>query len=86
MKTVYVCIGSACHLKGSYPVMTELIRLQSETPLEHAYEIKAVFCLGHCTNAVSVQVDEGPVFSLSPATVAEFHRTVLCGGDAIRPE
>ncbi len=85
MKTVYVCIGSACHLKGSYPVMTELTRLQAETPPEHAYELKAVFCLGHCTGAVSVRVDDGPVLALSPAGVAEFHRTVICGdGDAGR--
>ncbi|MDD2458869.1 MAG: NAD(P)H-dependent oxidoreductase subunit E [Eubacteriales bacterium] len=78
MKTVYVCIGSACHVKGSYPVIAELTRLQDKTPPEHAYEIKAVFCLGHCTRAVSVRIDDGPVQTVSPSTVTEFHRSVLC--------
>lgn len=78
MRTVFVCIGSACHVKGSYSVIRELTRLQNQTPVEHAYEIKAVFCLGQCTRAVSVRIDDGPVHSVSPATVAEFHQSVLC--------
>jgi NADH:ubiquinone oxidoreductase subunit E len=70
MMKVSVCIGSACHIKGSYNVLNSLQQLREEYGLAEKLEINAVF--GHCTEAVSVQVDNGEVQSVSGSTVRNF--------------
>ena len=69
---INVCIGSACHLKGSYNVIVSLQQLIEEYQVADDVEINAVFCLGHCTEAVSVRIDDGDVQSVSGATAREF--------------
>ncbi|MGI6168926.1 MAG: (2Fe-2S) ferredoxin domain-containing protein [Christensenellales bacterium] len=71
--TIHVCIGSACHLKGSYSVINALQSLIEEHDVGEQVEISAVFCLGHCTQAVSVQIEgEEPVHSLHTENVRRF--------------
>ena len=72
MKTINVCVGSACHLKGAYQIVNRLQRVVEEKNLEDRVVIKAAFCLGHCTNAVSVKVDDGEVLSLKEGEVEVF--------------
>lgn len=76
---INVCIGSACHLKGSYNIITSLQEILEEQDLGDQIELKAVFCLGNCQNGVSVQIDDRPeLFSVTPKTVQEFFdRSVL---------
>jgi NADH:ubiquinone oxidoreductase subunit E len=69
---IQVCIGSACHLKGAYNVINSLQQLINENNLQDKVTLKAAFCLGHCTGAVSVQVDDGPVLSVCDNTVGQF--------------
>ena len=73
---IKVCSGSACHLKGSYEIISSLqsILEEEEVPKE-VVDVSAVFCMGECTKAVSVQVNDDPVCSLSPGTVKEFFET-----------
>lgn len=70
--TITVCIGSSCHLKGSYDIVSELQRLIRENYLEDKVSIKASFCLGNCTKAVSVKINDGDVLSVSKENVTEF--------------
>lgn len=79
MKTINVCVGSACHLKGAYQVVNRLQKIVEEKKLEDQVLIKAAFCLGHCTNAVSVQVNQGPVISLTEEEVETFLEEQLQG-------
>jgi len=69
---ISVCIGSACHLKGSYNVINALQQLVEEYRLAGSVEVYASFCLGHCAQAVSVRIDDRAVQSVSSATVREF--------------
>ncbi len=69
---IRVCIGSACHLKGSYNVINSLQQLVEEYRVADEVEIHASFCLGVCSQAVSVKIDEGDVQSVSGATVRDF--------------
>ena len=71
MKTIEVCIGSACHLKGSYEVIEALKRNIEQYDMEDQVDLKASFCLGNCMNAVSVKMD-GKLFSLLPETTDDF--------------
>ena len=67
-----VCIGSACHIKGSYNVINAFQQLIEEYNLFEKVDLKAVFCLGDCTTAVSVQTDDGEVYSVSGLTARKF--------------
>lgn len=71
MMTINICIGSACHLKGSYNVVSELQELIEDNKLGDKVELTGVFCLGHCTDAVSVQIDE-EIFSVNTDNVNDF--------------
>lgn len=75
MMTIKVCIGSACHLKGSYNVINSFQQLSEEYGVTEEVEIDAIFCLGCCTEAVSVKIDNGSVQGVSPATVRRFFVT-----------
>lgn len=65
MVTVAVCVGSSCHLKGAEDVITGLMELIEKSGMEHCVELKGCFCLGHCTEGVTIKVDEEIVASVS---------------------
>jgi len=71
---VSVCIGSACHVKGSYNVINAFQQSIEEYNLSDKVDLKAVFCLGHCSDAVSVKIDDGEVFSVSGLTAKSFFK------------
>ena len=73
MMVINVCIGSACHLKGSYNIVSELQEMIEENKLGDKVELTGVFCLGHCTDAVSVQIGE-EIFSVNTDNVGEFFK------------
>lgn len=58
MLNVYICVGSSCHLKGSYHIIKAFQELITKYHLENKVELKASFCLEHCTKGVSVKVEE----------------------------
>lgn len=48
MTSVSVCIGSSCHLKGSYEVIQLFKEEIKKRRLEDKIELKGAFCLGDC--------------------------------------
>lgn len=72
MIQVHVCIGSACHIKGSYNVINSLQQLIEEYGVATKVEVESSFCLGHCTQAVSVRINDGDVHSVSGSTARKF--------------
>lgn len=76
---IEVCVGSACHLKGAYNVIKSLEKLIEEKGLKERVMVKAAFCLGHCTEAVSVRVDNGEVVSVSEESVPNFFKENIIG-------
>lgn len=74
MNIVKICIGSACHLKGSYYVIETFKELITEYALEDKIELSAAFCLGRCTEAVSVERWDGVVLSVSKENAREIFK------------
>lgn len=72
---IQICIGSACHLKGSYEVIEKFKKLVKDHP-ENEIELKSSFCLGQCSDAVSVKVLD-TVYSVSPETAEHFFKSVI---------
>ncbi len=57
--TILVCVGSSCHLKGSYEIIELMKDAISKNNLEDKVTLKATFCLGKCGVAgVSIKVDD----------------------------
>ena len=54
---IKVCVGSACHLKGSYLVIEKIQEYIKKNNLDNKIELKASFCLGKCTSNVSVLIN-----------------------------
>ncbi|MGH4124491.1 MAG: (2Fe-2S) ferredoxin domain-containing protein [Clostridium sp.] len=80
MVTISICVGSACHLKGSYKVIEGLQKLIKENKVENKIEIKGAFCIGRCTEGVSVTVNDDEFFSLNENNVDSFfHETIMRG-------
>ena len=78
MVMINVCIGSACHIKGSYNIISTLQQAVEERGLGDDVELKAMFCTGHCTQAVSVTIDEeDTVHSVSGASAKSFFETEI---------
>jgi len=75
MINLSVCVGSACHVKGSYNVINAFQQLIEENNLSNKVEVKAIFCLGHCTEGVSVKIDDSEVYSVSGTTARKFFQT-----------
>lgn len=73
---INVCIGSACHLKGSYDIIKIFEKLISENDMTEKVDVKASFCLGNCVGAVSVKFDD-KVYSVQPDTANEFFESVV---------
>jgi len=76
---IKVCIGSACHLKGSYSVITKLQDILEEDEVNgDKIELSSVFCLSNCQNGVSVQIDDEPeIYSVAPEIVKDFYNNVI---------
>jgi len=81
MKTISVCVGSSCHLKGSYDIIRILEKLIKLNHMDKQVELKAHFCFGNCTKPVSVKIDEKGPYSIDKDKVEDFFRQEILGAN-----
>lgn len=73
-----VCIGSACHLKGSYDVIEKLKKLVEESGYSDKILLKASFCLGRCGEFVTVKAAGEFIDGITPESVERiFNETII---------
>lgn len=77
MLEVEVCIGSSCHLKGSYNVIQTFQQMIEENNLHDKIEMKAQFCMKRCQQGVSVMLGDEEFSVSSENARAFFNDTVL---------
>ncbi|HBT18691.1 MAG TPA: hypothetical protein DEA52_01390 [Clostridiaceae bacterium] len=65
---VEICVGSSCHVKGSYEVVKNLEAFLEEEGLTKEVSLGGCFCMGHCTQGVSLRIGE-KVYAVSEDTV-----------------
>lgn len=76
--TIKVCVGSSCHLKGSYDVIERFKEIIKKYDVEDKVELQASFCLGHCSEGVTVMADERVILNVSKDNVEEiFTKEIL---------
>lgn len=75
---VAVCVGSSCHLRGSYNIIELLKQRLEERGMTDQVDLRAAFCLGKCTDGVSIQVDDEIVCGVSADNFDEiFEKYIL---------
>ncbi len=73
---ITVCIGSACHIKGSRQIVEQLQYLIEKEKLGDKIELDGTFCTGNCRRGVCVTVDN-ELYSVSPETVKKFFEEIV---------
>ena len=68
---ITVCIGSACHIKGSRQVVERLQYLIEKENLGDKIELSGTFCTGNCEKGICVLVD-GKLHTVNPENVQQF--------------
>ncbi len=62
---IYVCVGSSCHLRGSYDIINLMKENLEKNGLTEKINLSAAFCLGKCTNGVSIKVNNEIICGVS---------------------
>ncbi|MDL2207863.1 (2Fe-2S) ferredoxin domain-containing protein [Desulfovibrio sp. OttesenSCG-928-M16] len=71
MLEINICVGSSCHLKGSYNVIQEVQQIIEDRGLHEQVSIKATFCMKQCQTGVSVGFKDNS-YSLQPGKCRDF--------------
>ncbi len=58
MRVITVCVGSACHLKGSHEIIKYFQEAIQRAGLEKEVELKGTFCMDKCTDGANLLIDE----------------------------
>lgn len=78
MTSIYVCIGSGCHLKGSYQIIDKLKSLLAATETPGEIKLAASFCQACCTEGVVVKINDELIRNVRPDNItAIFEEKVL---------
>ena len=77
VRVVKVCVGSSCHLRGSYDVIEEMKRLVKKYGVEDKVDLQASFCMGNCQNGVSMLADEVLVHNANKDNCEELFLTEI---------
>ncbi len=78
MRVITVCVGSACHLKGSHEIINYFKEAIKTAGLEKEVELKGTFCMDKCTDGANLLVDEELFHANSPDEAREiFEREIL---------
>ena len=76
---ITVCIGSACHIKGSRRIIEQLQNLIEKEHVGEKIDLGGSFCMGNCRKGVCVAVN-GEIHSVSPETVKDFFYEAVMPG------
>ena len=74
---ISVCIGSSCHLRGSYDIIQKLKELIAGEKLEDKVNLNASFCLGQCTHGCTIRIDEDIVTGVTPDNIEGIFQKAL---------
>mgnify|MGYP004469721127 CR=1 FL=1 len=70
---IQICVGSACHIKGSEKIVELFQKAIEKNGLENEITLAGSFCTGRCNReGVTVTVDDEVYTGLTPEKFDEF--------------
>ncbi len=69
---IYICVGSSCHIKGSYDIIQLMKEAILSYHLEDKINLSTAFCLGRCTDGVTVKINDDIICGVSKDTFEDF--------------
>ena len=73
---IQVCTGTTCHVKGAKRILEAIERklgiTEGGTTEDLQYSLKSVRCLGCCSLAPVVTLDDGVISKVKPSSIAIF--------------
>lgn len=77
---IQICIGSACHLKGSHELVELLRTALKENNLDYEVALAGSFCMGKCNpHGVTVQVEDKIITGVTKEGFREFFNEYILG-------
>lgn len=73
---VFICIGSSCHLRGSESVVRTFQEMVKEYGVQADIELSGSFCMGACSQGVSVKVNDN-IYHVRPEDADKFFEQVI---------
>jgi len=70
---VTVCVGSSCHVRGSWAVLTRFAQIIKAENLENEVALAGSFCMEHCGESMNWKFNEEHI---SSSSVAEAEQTL----------
>ena len=77
MLELSVCIGSSCHLKGSYNIIQTFQQLIEEHKIHDKVDFKATFCMKQCQNDGVAVSFNGTSTHIKPDMAREFFQSTI---------
>ena len=72
---IQICVGSACHIKGSPEIVELFQKAIAEHRLEDEITLAGSFCIGKCNRiGVTVQVDDDVHTGITKENFKEFFK------------
>lgn len=75
MLELCVCVGSSCHIKGSYNIIQTFQQLIEEKSLHDRITFKSSFCQKQCQHPYAAVSVDGVMHQVSAETAKEFFIT-----------
>ena len=70
---VQICVGSSCHIKGSYQIVELMKNAIEDHALEDEVVLAGCVCSGHCTReGITIQVDDDVITGVTVQTFDTF--------------
>lgn len=72
---IQICIGSSCHLKGSYEIVEKFKAAIEAHDLDAEITLAGSFCAGKCNReGVTIRIDDEIYTGVTPETFKEFFK------------
>ena len=55
---IMICIGSSCHIRGSYNVVNKLKEIISSDTTIESVDLCGSFCMNECGKGVCIKIDD----------------------------
>ena len=71
MVDIRVCVGTSCHLNGSYNVVATFQAMIEERALHNQVHMQVAFCMGKCGQGICVSVNDD-IYGVTPEGARSF--------------